>query len=262
MSGSTNQALVRTQQLPSREQLRWIVKLTEALHPGSLAYGYLQRRNTDTGEVVATTATIRVHDPLYLNFGLADEYFHIAWTTQLLRFETVGSQGLLRRAKADGSIVAGGSGTVSIWTSAGDSGVNVTAHYTWAPGETINEGDELWIKYAPKDRQWIILMDEDNDAECSVIHMPTEDPPGIHSHLYVDALEAPHVQTEWSEQGITGVIYIAHCDLAACLTVTIQKGLITDIVGPTISYSEPPTGDSGTVINDETFAKRSDCPMP
>lgn len=97
------------------------------------------------------------------------------------------------------------------------------------------------------------------DVQCTDIHIPTNDAPGIYSHLYVsdrDTISGViHEQLQWSEQGVDGEVYVAHCNLTDCFTITIQKGLITEISGPVVNYYDPPAGDLGTIETPDVFAK-------
>src|SRR3990172_4907897 len=62
------------------------------------------------------------------------------------------------------------------------------------------------------------------DVECTTIHIPTIPPIGIYSHLYVSDRDTVnsiiHTQTQWTEQGIDGILYVAHCNLIDCFTIT------------------------------------------
>lgn len=66
------------------------------------------------------------------------------------------------KAKADSTISAGSSGTVSIWLDGTDSGANETAYLSWIDnGGSISSGSELYISWFPADGKWRIT-----NAEC------------------------------------------------------------------------------------------------
>ena len=66
------------------------------------------------------------------------------------------------KAKADSTITAGGSGTVSIWTSGSDSSINVTALLNWMHGsQDVASTNELEIRWYPGEG-WVIT-----GAACS-----------------------------------------------------------------------------------------------
>jgi hypothetical protein len=64
--------------------------------------------------------------------------------------------------KADSEITIDSSGTVSLWTDAGDSGDNVTAELDWMHGdENVSSGKEVLVAWFPDESLWRIV-----GAEC------------------------------------------------------------------------------------------------
>lgn len=64
---------------------------------------------------------------------------------------------LLRRGRADATITAGSSGTVSLRHGSTDSGINVTAHYDHADdGVDIEAGTDVWVRWCPIENRWEI----------------------------------------------------------------------------------------------------------
>jgi hypothetical protein len=70
-------------------------------------------------------------------------------------------------AKADSTITAGSSGTVSIWDDTSDTTDNVTAYLDWMDGgNDISSGKELLIMYFPELGRWQII-----GAECEDVNL-------------------------------------------------------------------------------------------
>jgi hypothetical protein len=62
------------------------------------------------------------------------------------------------KAKADSTITAGSSGTVSIWTGGSDSTKNVTAYFNWMDtgAPDVETTDELLIGWFPDESSWTV----------------------------------------------------------------------------------------------------------
>lgn len=76
------------------------------------------------------------------------------------RFETIGSKGLIRVAKAPAFIPIGGSGTVTIWHKQLSviSVASVVAHNDWGGNDIYyTPGMKIWVKYFPDAGKWRIF---------------------------------------------------------------------------------------------------------
>lgn len=66
------------------------------------------------------------------------------------------------KGKADSTITAGSSGTVSVWRGGSDTSYNVTGYLNWMHGsEDISSGKELVLCYFEDEAKWVIV-----NAEC------------------------------------------------------------------------------------------------
>lgn len=62
-----------------------------------------------------------------------------------------------RRGRADATITAGSSGTVSLWNGNADSTLNITAHYDHADdGVDIESGTDVWVRWCRAAQRWEI----------------------------------------------------------------------------------------------------------
>jgi hypothetical protein len=143
---------------------RYRVKLLSTLSPG----GYTSAKVVvwdnvaSVWQFITSQQYVTVYDPDYCNFGLASEYFHVAYTDDAGRYEIVGSKGLSRKAKVTeaGGIAVEGSGAVTVVVNDALSTVTRTAWLNWDHNDTIARlGDEVWIEYVRDEDKWIIRRD-------------------------------------------------------------------------------------------------------
>ncbi|MDP6718124.1 MAG: hypothetical protein QGF59_05710, partial [Pirellulaceae bacterium] len=133
---------------PGTEQPVELIELTSTLLPGESARGDYIYFNRSTQKHVQSNIEILAYDRKQANFGVPDEWFEVQFNPEADRHEVVGSKGLTRKAKADGEITAGSSGTVEIWHEDAATGISVTAHLNWSHDSTdIADEQEIWIRW-------------------------------------------------------------------------------------------------------------------
>jgi hypothetical protein len=141
----------------------WVI-LTENLTPGSNAKAELTK--WDGNAHVSKSLEVEIYDPHHRNFGIIGDVFQVQLNRRNSQLECVGESGLVRIGKTTGTITAGSSGTVNVWTGSTAAETNpvvaLTAHLDWMHGsEDISSGKEVQVRYFTDAEKWRIT-----GAEC------------------------------------------------------------------------------------------------
>ena len=139
-------------------------KFTEMLDPGGEAVATLQAIDQD-GNWVETEVRRYVKDLLHKCCYLTDEIGEVRFNNELGQLETVGTWGLMRVGKNGSEIVAGTTGTMTIWEGTGALAATshtVTVSHDWIDAiGNIPASTESTFKYFPSHQKWRVI-----DFDC------------------------------------------------------------------------------------------------